>query len=70
MKLETLIKKPVSVFLVTAALLLAGLLQLTNLPIKLYPNTNKTRISVRIPHPSMTAEVFEAEFSQIMVDEV
>lgn len=68
MKFEELIKKPVAVFLVTSALMVAGLIQVVGLPIKLYPNTQKTRISVRIPHPSTTAAVFEREYNQTIMD--
>ena len=62
--LEIALKNRVAVALTLVALVLAGLMLVTQLPIKLYPSTTKTRIRVSIPHPSYTAEDFADQYSE------
>lgn len=69
-QLSSLIQKPKSVILIIIGLVLFGVLLISKIPIKLYPNTRKTSINVRIPHRTINAQNFERDYGEVVLDAV
>ena len=61
--LELIFKKKTGFLLLVILLCVTGVLLITQLPVQLYPRTQRPRVRVRIEHPGYTAVDFSAEYA-------
>ncbi len=61
--LELIFKKKTGFLLLVILLCVTGVLLITQLPVQLYPRTQRPRVRVRIEHPGYTAVDFSTEYA-------
>ena len=62
--LELIFEKKTGFLLLVILLCVTGVLLITQLPIQLYPRTQRPRVRVRIEHPGYTAVDFSTEYAE------